>query len=224
MAKQASTGKCHLCGGVFGKSEMMKHLKACRQNEGSDPTSSAKSLRKKDVFHLLVEGRYSPEYWMHIELPADTQLAVLDGFLRDTWLECCGHLSMFSIENKRYSAAEMEEFDDETMEARLGEVLSPGMKFYHEYDFGSTTHLVLNVISQEQRPIKGKAVQILARNEPPEIPCVSCGKPATQVCAECICSDAGWLCDTCAAGHECGQEMLLPVVNSPRVGVCAYTG
>lgn len=224
MAKQASTGKCHLCGGVFGKSEMMKHLKACRQKEGSEPMSSAQSSRKKDVFHLLVEGRYSPEYWMHIELPADTQLAVLDGFLRDTWLECCGHLSMFSIENKRYSAAEMEEFDDETMEARLGEVLSPGMKFYHEYDFGSTTHLVLNVISQEQRPIKGKAVQILARNEPPEIPCVSCGKPATQVCAECICSDAGWLCDTCAAGHECGQEMLLPVVNSPRVGVCAYTG
>jgi len=224
MAKQASTGKCHLCGGVFGKSEMMKHLKACRQKEGSEPMSSAQSSRKKDVFHLLVEGRYSPEYWMHIELPADTQLAVLDGFLRDTWLECCGHLSMFSIENKRYSAAEMEEFDDETMEARLGEVLSPGMKFYHEYDFGSTTHLVLNVISQEQRPIKGKAVQILARNEPPEIPCVSCGKPATQVCAECIYADAGWLCNMCAAQHKCGQEMLLPVTNSPRVGVCAYTG
>ncbi len=224
MSRQASTGKCHLCGGVFDKSEMTKHLKACREKECSERPSSAKSSRKKDVFHLLVEGRYSPEYWMHIELPADAQLAVLDGFLRDTWLECCGHLSMFSIGDKRYSVAEIEDFDDETMEARLGEVLSPGMKFYHEYDFGSTTHLVLKVISQEERSIKGKAVQILARNEPLEIPCVSCGKPAAQVCAECIYSDAGWLCNTCAAEHKCGEEMLLPVVNSPRVGVCGYTG
>lgn len=24
--------------------------------------------------------------------------------------------------------------------------------------------------------------------------------------------------------HECGEDMLLPVVNSPRVGMCDYTG
>ena len=24
--------------------------------------------------------------------------------------------------------------------------------------------------------------------------------------------------------HECGAEVLLPVVNSPRVGVCGYSG
>jgi hypothetical protein len=36
--------------------------------------------------------------------------------------------------------------------------------------------------------------------------------------------DEGWLCDECAVGHECGEEMLLPVVNSPRVGVCGYVG
>jgi hypothetical protein len=29
---------------------------------------------------------------------------------------------------------------------------------------------------------------------------------------------------TCAGGHECGEEMLLPVVNSPRVAMCGYTG
>lgn len=34
----------------------------------------------------------------------------------------------------------------------------------------------------------------------------------------------GRLCDTCAESYECGEEMLLPVVNSPRVGMCAYDG
>ena len=224
MSKQASTGTCHLCSGIFDKSQMTRHLKACKQKECSEQPSGARGSRKKDAFHLLVEGRYLPEYWMHVELPADAQLAALDRFLRDTWLECCGHLSMFSIGDKKYSPTEMGDFDDETMDARLSEVLSPGMKFYHEYDFGSTTYLTLKVIAQEQRPIKGKAVQILARNEPPEIPCISCGKPATRVCAQCIYSGAGWLCNACAAKHECGEEMLLPVVNSPRVGVCGYTG
>jgi hypothetical protein len=161
---------------------------------------------------------------MHVELPADARLEVLDAFLRNIWLECCGHMSMFTIQGKRYSISPMGEFDDESMEARLSEVLSPGMKFYHEYDFGSTTHLTLKVVSQEQRRTKGKAIKVLARNEPPQIPCICCGKPATQVCTECIDSDAGWLCETCVAGHECGEEMLLPVVNSPRVGVCGYTG
>jgi len=224
MAKGASIGKCHLCGGTFDKSAMTKHLESCGQKEGSKTASGGRGARKADVFHLLVEGRHSPEYWMHIELPANARLKALDSFLRDIWLECCGHMSMFTIQDKRYSVVPMEEFDDASMEARLSEVLSPGMKFYHEYDFGSTTLLALKVVSQEQKQVKGKSVTVLARNEPPEIPCVSCGKPATQVCTECIYSDAGWLCDTCAAAHECGEEMLLPVVNSPRVGVCGYTG
>jgi len=34
----------------------------------------------------------------------------------------------------------------------------------------------------------------------------------------------GWLCDECAPKHKCGEDMLLPVVNSPRVGKCGYTG
>jgi hypothetical protein len=224
MTKGPSIGKCRLCGDTFDKLAMAKHLKSCKQKKGSKAASGGRGARKADVFHLLVEGRYNPEYWMHVELPANAQLKVLDSFLRDIWLECCGHMSMFTIQDKRYSIVPMEEFDDQSMEARLSEVLSPGMKFSHEYDFGSTTYLVLKVITREQKPLKDSSVRILAMNEPPEIPCVRCGKPATQVCTECIYSDAGWLCDTCAAEHECGQEMLLPVVNSPRVGVCGYAG
>lgn len=226
MARQMSKGQCSLCGGTFGKSAMARHLKSCKQKRaGSEESSSGRASRKTQVFHIVVEGRHDPDYWMHLEASANAKLEAMDGFLRDIWLECCGHMSMFSIQDKRYSVVQMAEFDDESMTARLDEVLTPGMKFYHEYDFGSTTHLSLKVVSREAKQIKGKDIEVLARNEPPPIPCTSCGKMAAHVCCECVCSsEDGWLCDECAAEHECGEDMLLPVVNSPRVGVCGYTG
>ena len=67
-------------------------------------------------------------------------------------------------------------------------------------------------------------VRVLARNDAPVLPCDVCGKEATHVCTRCIYDDQGWLCDACVAEHECGEEMLLPVVNSPRVGMCGYEG
>jgi hypothetical protein len=227
MARQMSTGKCNLCGGTFGKAAMTKHLNSCRQAKAASATSERRGGQKKTkTFHLVVEGRYLPDYWMHLEVPADAKLEALDDFLRGIWLECCGHMSAFTIGDTSYSVAPTPEFDDKSMNVKLGQVLVPGMKFYHEYDFGTTTHLTLKVISEQESDIKSKDIQVLARNEPPPIVCVSCGKMATQVCTECLWSEKGngWLCTACAAEHRCGEEMLLPVVNSPRVGMCGYTG
>ena len=225
MAKGMSKGACNFCGETFSKSVMTKHLKSCKERkEDSGASSSGPSSCKTGVFHLVVEGRYAPEYWMHLEVPAGATLEDLDDFLRDIWLECCGHLSAFRIGQKVYSVRPMEDSDDESMKASLDKVLRPGMSFDHEYDFGSTTHLVLKVLSREERQIKCKSVAVLARNESPEFTCMSCGKTAAHVCAECIYSGGGCLCDECAAGHKCGEGMLLPLVNSPRAGVCGYTG
>ena len=112
------------------------------------------------------------------------------------------------------------------MGRRLKNVLSPGMELLHEYDFGSTTELLVKVLAEYEGPVeKNKLVQILARNEAYKIPCDECGKiPAVQICTECQWDGSGWLCEACAKDHECGEEMLLPVVNSPRTGVCGYTG
>ena len=110
------------------------------------------------------------------------------------------------------------------MKTVFGDILGLGMKFYHEYDFGTTTELTLRVVSELEGEAKSKSIRLLARNDPPSIVCESCGKIATQLCAECIWAGKGWLCDECAQEHECGEDMLLPVVNSPRVGMCGYTG
>lgn len=212
-------GRCNLCNGIFSKRTMVRHLASCKKGRDS-PHSPAGKPRKKRAFHVVVEGRYSPGYWMHIQVPAGARLRELDGFLRDTWLECCGHLSAFEIEGETYLSHP--EGDEEGMEVALGDVLYPGLVFYHEYDFGTTTELCLRVLSEGE--VEGRSVRLLARNEPPVIRCESCGRDAAQVCAQCIYEGAGWLCDECAAEHECGVEMLLPVVNSPRVGMCGYVG
>ncbi len=216
--KTVSSGKCNLCGGIFGKAAMTSHLKSCRKKQ-----ASSEKPKKTATFHLVVEGRYQPEYWMHLDVPANATLDTLDRFLRDTWLECCGHMSEFEIKGTRYTVEPMD-MDDEGMDVKLKDVLSPGMTFLHAYDFGSTTHLKLKVVSGYESDATGKKVRILARNEPPAIPCGHCGKPAVQVCMECSYSKEGWLCEEHAATHECGDESFLPVVNSPRVGVCGYAG
>jgi hypothetical protein len=225
MTKQTSNGKCNLCGGIFSKNAMTKHLESCKKTKNTSETSTGNlSSRKTKCFHLVVKGRYSPEYWMHLEVPANADFQVLDNFLRRIWLECCGHMSAFTVEGKRYSSGPMEEYDEEGFDVKLCDILRPGTKFYHEYDFGTTTHLTINVVSEGECESKDKSARLLARNEPPSITCSSCGQVATQVCTECACSGEGWLCDNCAADHKCGEDMLLPVVNSPRVGMCGYTG
>lgn len=70
-----------------------------------------------------------------------------------------------------------------------------------------------------------KILPIIARNAQPIIPCDECSaKPAVEICTACVWNDEGWLCEECAKNHECDEDMFLPVVNSPRTGVCGYTG
>ncbi len=168
---------------------------------------------------------------MHLEVTASTTLATLDRFLRDTWLACCGHLSAFEIGGFRYAVDSgmnddwgMGDVNEKSMRVRLEKVLSPRQTGTYEYDYGTTTELRLRGISADETETKGKAIQVLARNTPPIILCEKCSKLATSVCSQCFFEGKGWLCDDCMEEHECGEEMLSPVVNSPRVGMCAYTG
>jgi len=177
----------------------------------------AKQPKDKDqsFLHIQVTPVYSPGYWLHLKVNTNTPLGSLDQFLRDIWLECCGHMSAF-----RYGRNEV------GMNRRLKDVLEPGMELLYDYDFGSTTELLIKVLGEYSAPMeKNEPVQVLARNEAPSIPCDECGESsAVLICTECQWKGAGWLCQNCAEDHECDEEMFLPVVNSPRTGVCGYTG
>ena len=117
---------------------------------------------------------------------------------------------------------------ERSMNVRLGEALPPkGGRVAYEYDFGSSTELVIAVGDARQGRMGRRAVRLLVQNTPLEWPCALCGEPATQICATCRYeSQNPFVCDAHARPpHECGEEdCLLPVVNSPRLGVCGYGG
>ncbi len=221
MSKRSTTGTCNLCGAVFGRTAMSRHLAACKgpaSARGVDPPLTSR-------FHLVVEAPESGAYWMHLAAPVDAPLSKLDDFLREIWLECCGHLSRFSINGVEYWS-DPESSSEKSMRAPIGEVMEIGDQLSYVYDFGSTTKLALQVVRAFRHPGASKKVQLLARNEAPQIECDHCrgGGLATQICTECQWTGDGWLCARCVKKHPCPPDSFLPVVNSPRVGICGYAG
>lgn len=220
--RTVSYGKCFLCGETLAKNAVSRHLAKClpAHEEGG----KGQPVR---LFHLLVEGYNASGYWLHLEIPAAATLETLDNFLRDIWLECCGHLSAFEIHGRRYEVAtegaDFSFYDERPKamkSARLEKILSVGDAFSHEYDFGTTTELKLKVVGERMGPAPKEKVRLLARNYAPDLRCSVCGEPAEVVYVyeypyEPYCEEHGM---------EKDEEGLLPVVNSPRMGECGYTG
>jgi hypothetical protein len=215
MRKKTLNGTCGICRAAVTSKEIQKHLQVClkRNTAGGEPGGKKKPAAP--LFHLRVEGYGLSQalYWMHLKVLAAASFRDLDLFLRKTWLECCGHMSAFYPEGEEVA-----------MTVKLGDALRPGQKLLYEYDFGTTTELLLTVISELDGGIKKGKAEIIARNDAPPIQCVHCQSPATTICTECFDDSAGWLCDDCAAEHDCDPEMFLPLVNSPRTGLCGYEG
>jgi predicted RNA-binding Zn-ribbon protein involved in translation (DUF1610 family) len=230
MTREISKGLCTFCHTEYSKAGMGRHLETCKQR------ATLEAAREKQPegqitphLHIQVEGRRLPMYWMNLDIPANITLATLDQFLRDIWLECCGHLSAFVIEGVRYTVDEgLDAYvwgnRQHYMRVPSGTVLHPGQRYSYEYDFGSTTELLIKVISEHEAYEEKEPIQVLARNTVPWLTCDECGKPAACMCSECRSQGNVYLCDSCAEKHACGEEMLLHVVNSPRAGVCGYPG
>jgi hypothetical protein len=216
MAKRKPlNGTCAICKASVTRRGVNKHLQAHFEESAKKAKAAGERKRPAKLFLLLMEGYglSGDLYWMHLKALGSARLRDLDALLRDTWLECCGHMSVF---------ADAE--GDFEMGVKLKEILRPGLKLNYEYDFGSTTELLLTVVSEFEGSIKKGPVEILARNQAPRIKCSHCEKPATTICTECIYDNRGWLCGDCAREHRCDEEMFLPLVNSPRTGVCGYEG
>ena len=232
-----SNGKCAFCNNSFSFSEMEKHLESCNARKAScgeppaGPVSRKEAKKIGKILGLKVWASYDPSYWLFLEADAEVFLEDLDDFLRTTWLECCGHLSAFTIGEDRYEGGGGVDVmfagtGGQSMHIRLGKLLSPGLTLHYEYDFGSTTDLDLEVIWEREGKRIKENISILARNESRDIKCVTCGKPAEVICSECSneFEKEALYCNRCIKKHECGEDMSLPVVNSPRMGVCGYAG
>lgn len=196
----SSTGNCYICGAELGKTAMKTHLLKHHGEDGGG----------QECYLLQIEGAYNKDYWLFIEIPLEKTLSAVDGFLRKIWLECCGHMSAF------YGSGRMEVGKSRKMGA-----FPVGTRLMHEYDFGSTTETVIKIMGLTMKKPQKGVVRLLARNTPPRFKCADCDSPAEFICVERIDDSDNPFC--CA---ECGEslDMLLPVTNSPRMGVCGYDG
>jgi hypothetical protein len=242
-----SEGKCLYCGKTFAKAGINRHL-ASHLAEKSAIGKVGKSY--------LVKVEQNPRwgkapYFLSLWVDGEAKMKELDQFLRNIWLECCGHLSAFCDPKKRRSSGmwdffeasdllqqgkvkEYEKLMEETageipMSRKVKDVFYKGLKLEYEYDFGSSTELVLFVLAEY--PVKAeKKIVLLSRNEPLEWRCDICGKEkATQICSVHVWDEEAMFCDKCAKKHakvceDFADYAVMPVVNSPRMGVCAYTG
>lgn len=212
-------GQCIGCKEMFTAAKGDQHLSACSkisQVLQANPFSTSGYL-------LKVSSAEAPAiFWMFLTIPSIATLHLLDQFLRKTWLECCGHMSMFTIDGERYSSYPDEE--DLSMRKRVDKIFIPGLNFDYVYDFGSSTDLKIKVIGKVEK-CPQKQITLLMQNEPPPFVCEHCKKSATIICS--LCGET--TCQACSKRHACAKEendtyMLMPLVNSPRTGVCGYEG
>lgn len=157
-------GKCYICGGMYSDRGMAKHLKTClAERHGAVP--SAEDVPEDGMYLLKVQDRYFKEYYLYLLADSCVLLSELDQYLRDIWLECCGHLSSFRIDGESY-----ESYPDSSwrrqkgMCVEIGEVLDMGMKFSYTYDFGSSTDLELKVMDIYEPFHEDKGIRLAARN------------------------------------------------------------
>jgi hypothetical protein len=190
------------------------------------------SAVEEPLGRFRITGLCSAAYWIDVEARLSATLSSLDNLLRRTWLECCGHLSMFEVRPFRYlpvGAGALDPFGrrdfERSMSARIGDAFSSvGTKGTYDYDFGSTTTLSIALTHARDGRLGRSAVRLLARNDAPTWQCGICGEPASLICRAHESDDSPFVCARHQKKHACSERAFLPIVNSPRMGVCAYAG
>ncbi len=218
MEDIVSKGVCVFCKKTYTKTGFSRHLQKHLEAEEKEGKPGKSYLLKVTLPAMWGDQPYFLFLWMN----GEAKMKSLDDFLRDIWLECCGHLSSFHNARKRRN-------DEIPMSIKAKMVFLKGKKMMYTYDFGSTTELEISVLGAYH--VKSpKKIILLSRNEPFYMPCSICGKKnATQICMQCCYEEEATFCDTCAEAHSETCEDFedygaMPIVNSPRTGICGYEG
>lgn len=221
MARRKQTrGKCIFCGQEMTKGGLTRHLDSCAKRAEAIATAAQKAGEQETLYHLQVQDAWGGEYWLHLEMKGSATLKALDNYLRAIWLECCGHLSQFSIGG--WSGRKI------AQSRRIDQVFGPGVTLTHIYDFGTeSVTLIKAIATRAGRPLASHPIYLMARNDPPQAHCMLCDQPAKWLCLQCVYEEetSGLLCDEHREAHPHGDYgEPMPLVNSPRVGMCGYVG
>lgn len=215
-------GTCAFCATEIGKGTVARHLAACAPHQDALTKAGSGKAVAQTLFHLRVQDAYDASFWLDLEMSGTASLKTLDSYLRAIWLECCGHLSEFTLGKGAWSDAKV------GMARKASQVLAPEVMLTHVYDFGTTSETLIKVVSARQgKPLTKKPLTLLMRNVLPEVSCMECDATATHLCIECQIEheESGLLCDAHLEKHpheDYGDP--IEIVNSPRMGMCGYEG
>ena len=199
-----SPGWCHLCRNIIRANDAKAHVETCIMDTvQSKYIAQAVEERYARSCPIMIGVRSEQlRHWMMLVVQPTTSLRQLDRFLRNRWLECCGHMSHFEISDVQYSAClpgpgdppmfdtDLVEPDELHMVYTVEETITAGLQFHHEFDYGDTTCLDIEHMAVLPMPyrylrqfIKPPAdaqghhddfITIVAHNQPPER-CFTCG-------------------------------------------------
>ena len=217
-----SKGICAYCGEEKVKSQIAKHLTTCAKRQQVLAQAERRKGNREILYHLRVHAQrdWRGEFWLDLEMRGSATLKDLDTYLRAIWLECCGHLSRFSVGG--WQSPEI------AKRRQAGEIFQPGVELLHIYDFGTSSMTRIRVVeTRGGKPTTSHPIALMARNRTPESLCIQCKQPASWLCMECLIEEGVWgaLCDDHVESHphnNYGEPVAL--VNSPRLGMCGYRG
>ena len=218
--RSENPGTCAYCSEIITKRGVVKHLDKCPKRQEALSAAEASSRSVETLWHLRVQDAYDKDFWLDLEMVGSASLDKLDKYLRAIWLECCGHLSKFTIGG--WGGLDI------AKARKANAIFEPGLVLRHLYDFGTTSETDIKVVGfREGKATTKHPIALLARNRIPNWVCQECGQPAQWLCIECVYEEdnSGYLCDEHMEEHpheNYGEPMSL--VNSPRTGMCGYDG
>ena len=223
----AADGTCAFCSERVAAKKMRAHILGHLEGK---PGKGARLVR------IIGSGGY----WMYARVGRKASLDDLDDLIRETWVECCGHLSAFTSETVSYDSAKSDDGyaggrRSKSMKVNAIKAISADGSLGYEYDFGTPTRLSVRMVCAcPGAGLDEDDVEVAARNVDIPHDCGICGAKgeAAEICTSCMWMDKECLmCKKCAEEHEHGdgqdevdEGTFLPVVNSPRMGACGYTG
>jgi hypothetical protein len=205
----------------MARNGISRHLSVCQKRQAViEKAQTRDKIGSETLYHLRVQDAYRSEFWLDLEMRGCGTLKDIDSYLRSIWLECCGHMSRFSIGG--WQGREIPK------NQRADEVFQQASELTHIYDFGTSSQTVIKMVgARKGKPTTTRPIVLMARNLMPEAECIKCKQPAAWLCEECLIEEDVWgtLCDEHAKTHphdNYGEPVR--IVNSPRMGMCGYQG
>ena len=153
--KKQSRGKCGFCEREMTKGGLSKHLRTCPQRKEAISEANQGPGKEQTLYRLQVQDAWLGDFWLHLEMKGSATLDDLDYYLRAIWLECCGHLSRFSIGGWGG--------DEISKKRRVEQVFRPGLELTHIYDFGTSSETLIKVVDvRKGKPLTPHPIFLMA--------------------------------------------------------------